>query len=68
MPFINSEEERVSKPDPEIYIRACDRIGVTPDSTIYLDDGAPELHQETKALGMHYIYWPSPEAGLLDFR
>ena len=68
MPFYNSGEEGISKPDPEIYIRACKRINVDPSVVIYLDDGHPDLPEETVKLGMHYIYWANPETGFQKFR
>ena len=67
MPLYNSEEEGVSKPDPEIYIRACKRINVEPSTVIYLDDGHPDLPKETIELGMNYIFWSDPETGFEKF-
>lgn len=32
-------EEGIAKPDPEIYLRALHRLGVRPDSTVYIGDG-----------------------------
>jgi len=33
-------EEGVAKPDPEIYLRAVRRLGVRPETTVYIGDGA----------------------------
>ncbi|HSD37696.1 MAG TPA: HAD-IA family hydrolase [Rhodocyclaceae bacterium] len=68
MPFMNSEIEGVTKPDPEIYLRACRLIGVRPSEVIYLDDAVPELPADTAALGMTYVYWPDPHRGFQAFK
>jgi putative hydrolase of the HAD superfamily len=36
--IIYSHEEGVEKPDPRIYARACERLGVQPEEMIFLDD------------------------------
>jgi putative hydrolase of the HAD superfamily len=35
---VDSHEERVSKPDPEIFRRGCARLGVEPARTVYVGD------------------------------
>jgi len=67
MPFMNSEEEGVLKPYPEIYKRACSKINVDASEVIYLDDSGPELPPETLELGMNFIHWPNPETGFHEF-
>lgn len=34
-----SSRERVTKPDPRIYQLACERLGVTPETCLYVADG-----------------------------
>jgi len=36
--FINSSEEGIEKPNPEIYILACKKLGVEPEECIFIDD------------------------------
>jgi putative hydrolase of the HAD superfamily len=38
---IDSEEEGVEKPDEEIFLRACERMGLPPDACIYVGDLYP---------------------------
>ena len=67
MPFVNSEQEGMMKPYPEIYRRACALIEVDTFEVIYLDDSGPELPSETLDLGMNFIHWPDPESGFAKF-
>jgi putative hydrolase of the HAD superfamily len=36
--IMDSAIERIEKPDPRIFQRACERLGVTPEETIYVGD------------------------------
>jgi epoxide hydrolase-like predicted phosphatase len=36
--FINSSEEGISKPDAEIFLLACRRLGVGPEECVFVDD------------------------------
>jgi len=36
--FINSSEEGIEKPNPEIYILTCKKLGVDPTECIFIDD------------------------------
>jgi len=38
---LDSEIEGVEKPDPEIFRRACERMGVSPESSLYVGDLYP---------------------------
>ncbi len=51
---IESSRERIRKPDPEIYRLACDRLGVSPTESVYLDDLGINL-KPARALGMRTI-------------
>ncbi len=46
-----SHEERLMKPDPEIFQRAIARFSLTPAETVYVDDYASEHRGRAKALG-----------------
>ena len=49
-----SSKENVRKPDPEFYLRACDRGNVNPEEVVFLDDLGINL-KPAKALGMFTI-------------
>lgn len=36
--LVYSHEEGIAKPDPAIYLRTCERLGVGPDETVFVDD------------------------------
>lgn len=40
------------KPDPEIYRRACDRLGVTADKVIFVGDGGSDELAGARSVGM----------------
>lgn len=67
MDFVNSEIEGVSKPQPEIYKIACERLGLRTDEVIYMDDNCGFPH-ETEKLNMKFIYWDSMENGFEKFK
>jgi 2-haloacid dehalogenase len=65
--------ERVAKPDPQIYELLLDRFGLTPQTTLLIDDSAKNV-AAARAVGMQAIRFESPArlrewlvgAGLLD--
>ena len=59
-----SSKENVRKPDPEFYIRACERGNVNPDEVVFLDDLGINL-KPAKALGMKTIKVVKPQEALL---
>ncbi|MGH3682149.1 MAG: HAD family hydrolase [Natronosporangium sp.] len=70
-----SSELRVAKPDPAIYLAACDALGVPPELCVYVGDGADGELAGAAALGMHPVRtvehadtdpaWPGPTIGTL---
>ncbi len=52
---VYSHEERLMKPDAEIFRRAIDRFSLQPDETIYLDDLQPNVDA---AAGLGFISLP----------
>ncbi|MFA5870898.1 MAG: HAD-IA family hydrolase [Candidatus Paceibacterota bacterium] len=36
--FINSSEEHLDKPSPEIFLFACEKMHVKPDESVFIDD------------------------------
>ena len=51
---VESSVESVRKPDPAIYRIACERLGVEPARTVFLDDLGINL-KPARAMGMHTI-------------
>ncbi len=60
---VESVLEGVRKPDPEIYRRALERLGVAPADAVMLDDLGPNL-KPARALGMATIKVVEPRSAL----
>ena len=58
-----SSKENVRKPDPEFYLRACERGDVDPNDVVFLDDLGINL-KPAKALGMSTIKVADPKEAL----
>jgi putative hydrolase of the HAD superfamily len=52
--IVDSSEEGIRKPDPAIYLRTADRLGVDPTACVFLDDGAANV-DAARDVGMHGI-------------
>ena len=61
--FVESSVEGLRKPDPAIYLLACQRLGVSPAQVIFLDDIGANL-KPARALGMATIKVDEPRAAL----
>ncbi len=51
---VESSKEGIRKPDPQIYLTACQRLGVEPSDAVFLDDLGINL-KPARALGMQTI-------------
>lgn len=60
--IVYSHEEGLMKPAPAVFRIACDRLGVRPEETAFLDDLAGHVEAAT-ALGMHAIRFLDNAAG-----
>ena len=58
--LMNSAEEGVKKPNSEIYLRACKRLGVEPSECLFIDDDEGNI-KGAEALGMRAIYFKNVE-------
>jgi 2-haloacid dehalogenase len=56
-----SSSEGVIKPDPRIYRVLLERYGLTPGSTLMIDDN-PRNIEAARSLGMPAVLFESPEA------
>ncbi|MEZ4330803.1 MAG: HAD family phosphatase [Myxococcota bacterium] len=63
--FIESSVEGLRKPDPALYRLACERLGVTPQAVIFLDDIGANL-KPARTLGMATIKVEEPMAALAE--
>jgi beta-phosphoglucomutase len=52
--IVSAEDVRRGKPDPEVYLTAASRVGVSPDSCIVVEDAAAGIEGERSA-GMRSI-------------
>jgi len=53
--IVYSHECGMSKPDPRIYALTCERLGVRPDQTVFIDDYAPNVVAAGQA-GLHGVH------------
>ena len=47
--------EGITKPDPRIYLLACDRLGVSPEQCLYVGDGSSQELTGASAVGMRAV-------------
>ncbi|HEV2125674.1 MAG TPA: HAD-IA family hydrolase, partial [Chloroflexota bacterium] len=57
---VTSAEEGVTKPDPVIYQRMLERLGITPAEAVFVDDNYANV-EAARALGMHGIQFVSTQ-------
>ncbi len=55
-----SFEEKMAKPEPEIYRRTLERLGTRPEETLFVDDRRVNV-EAARALGMKAIEFSTPE-------
>ncbi len=60
-------EEGISKPDPRIYLSACERLGVEPRRAVFVDDKHRNV-VGARAVGMHAIEFTSPTGTVAQLR
>ena len=65
--IIVSGEEKVMKPDPEIFRRALLRFRIQPSDTLFIDDN-PANTAAAEALGIHTLTFQNPETLANDLR
>jgi putative hydrolase of the HAD superfamily len=58
-----SSEVGLRKPDPPIYLYACERLGVEPGTCLYLGDGSYRELSGAAAVGMTAVLVVDPNAG-----
>ncbi len=63
--IVYSHEEGIAKPDPRIFARTCERLGVQPAETAFLDDSAGHI-AAARELGMHAILFRDTAQAIAD--
>jgi putative hydrolase of the HAD superfamily len=63
--IVESAVEGLRKPDPRVYELACERLGVRPQESVFLDDLGVNL-KAARALGMTTIKVADPAAALAE--
>ncbi|MCW9045723.1 MAG: HAD-IA family hydrolase [Alphaproteobacteria bacterium] len=63
--IIESSKVNLRKPDPRIYQLACEKIGVNPEETVYLDDLGVNL-KPARELGMKTIKVVDPAVAISE--
>jgi len=58
-----SVELGVCKPDPRIYLAACDQLGVSPQECLYVGDGGSQELTGAEAVGMTAVRLAAPDLG-----
>ncbi|NOD46697.1 MULTISPECIES: HAD family phosphatase [unclassified Ruegeria] len=56
-----SGQEKLLKPQPEIFHRLCERAGLAPKNCIFIDDGLHNV-DGARAVGMDGIHFTTPQA------
>jgi putative hydrolase of the HAD superfamily len=54
-------ELNIAKPDPAIYLHTCEKLGVTPDQALFLDD-KPENIAAAESVGLAAIQFSTVDA------
>ena len=65
--YVESAVEGLRKPDPRIYELTCQRLSVTPDQAVFLDDIGRNL-KTARTLGMATIKVDEPVAALTELQ
>lgn len=56
-----SGDEKLIKPEPEIYRIACQRSGMAPEQLLFVDDSAANI-AAARELGFHVLHFTDPKA------
>lgn len=65
--IVNSSRVRMRKPEPAIYRLTLERLGVTPEEAIFVDDLAVNV-AAAAALGIHAIHFQTEEQAIAAIR
>ncbi|HEX9374706.1 MAG TPA: HAD family phosphatase [Actinomycetota bacterium] len=63
--IVYSHEVGISKPEPRIYLLACERLGVKPEESIFVDD-VEENVDAARIVGMHGVLFLDTSQAIAD--
>jgi epoxide hydrolase-like predicted phosphatase len=63
--IVYSHEVGMSKPDPRVYRLTCERLGVLPEETIFLDDVEPAV-DAAREVGMQAVLFKDNTQAIAD--
>jgi epoxide hydrolase-like predicted phosphatase len=64
--IVDSSAVGMRKPDPRIYLLTCERLGVAPEASVFIDDNAENV-QAARALGMETVrFGEDPFAAMVE--
>lgn len=63
--IIYSHEVQLGKPDPRIFVLACEKLGVQPNEAIFLDDVEGHI-ASARAVGMHGIVFTETQKAIAE--
>ncbi len=66
-PIIVSAEEKVMKPDPEIFRIALKRCSIRAEEAVFIDD-FPHNIRGAQAVGMHAVWFRSRDQAIVELR
>jgi FMN phosphatase YigB (HAD superfamily) len=62
-----SAEFGVGKPDPAIFLRSAERLGLPPAAILFIDDKAANA-EAARAVGMDALHYGGPQALRISLR
>ncbi|MFM7225836.1 MAG: HAD family hydrolase [Actinomycetota bacterium] len=62
---VDSSHVGMRKPEADIYLLACERLGVAPTETIFVDDNAENI-AAARAVGMEAVHFLEPRSALAE--
>jgi putative hydrolase of the HAD superfamily len=62
---VDSSDVGMRKPDARIYLLTCERLGVAPDASVFIDDNAENI-AAARALGMETVHFGEDPFAAVD--
>ena len=62
---VDSSHVGMRKPEREIYVLTCERLGIEPDEAVFVDDNADNV-KAAAAYGMEIVHFVEPEVALSE--
>jgi epoxide hydrolase-like predicted phosphatase len=65
--IVYSHECGMSKPDPRCYALICERLGVLPGETVFIDDYGPNVEAAREA-GLHAVHYSDHATAMAEIK